>query len=72
MLKTTYNVLGCFRTERGAKDFSMVRSVFDTEQKQGPLPKDIVSKVFNETYKDLFNDECHAILLARDAIPSLW
>jgi len=70
MLKTTYNVVGCFRTEGGAKDFSLVRSVLDTGRKQGLLPKDIVSKVFNEDYKNIFNDECRAVLLARGAIPS--
>jgi transposase len=71
MLKTTYNVFGCFRTEGGAKDFSMVRSVLDTGRKQGLLPKDIVSKVLSKDYKNIFNDECRAILLARGAIPSL-
>lgn len=70
-LKVAYNVFGCFRTEKGAADFSMTNSVFDTGRKQGLPPKDIVSKVNKGNYLDLFNDECRAILMANGAIPTL-
>jgi len=69
--KVAYNVFGCFRTEKGAADFSMMNSVFDTGRKQGLPPKDIVSKVNNGNYLDIFNDECRAILIANGAIPTL-
>lgn len=71
MLKVAYNVFGCFRTAAGADDFSMMQSVFDTGRKQGKLPKNIVSSVFNKKYQELFNDECLGILLENGAIPSL-
>jgi len=32
MLKTTYNAFGCFRTEGGAADFSMVRLFLRLEE----------------------------------------
>ena len=70
-LKVAYNVFGCFRTEKGAADFSMTNSVFDTGRKQGLPPKDIVSKVNKGNYLDLFNNECRAILMANGAIPTL-
>ena len=69
--KVAYNVFGCFRTEKGAADFSMMNSVFDTGRKQGLPPKEIVSKVNNGNYLDIFNDECRAILIANGAIPTL-
>ncbi|MDA3834637.1 MAG: IS66 family transposase [Spirochaetales bacterium] len=69
--KVAYNVFGCFRTEKGAADFSMMNSVFDTGRKQGLPPKEIVSRVFNGNYLDIFNDECRAILIANGAIPTL-
>jgi hypothetical protein len=71
MLKVAYNVFGCFRNEKGAADISMVRSVLDTGRKQGLSPKEIVSRVFNGNYLDIFNDECRAFLMANVAIPAL-
>ncbi len=70
-LKVAYNVFGCFRTFEGAAEFSMVNSVLDTGRKQGLSPKDIVSRVFNENYLGIFNDECREILMANGATPTL-
>jgi hypothetical protein len=69
VLKTIYNVFGCFRTKEGADDFSMVRSVLDTGRKQGLLPTDIISNVFIENYKGIFNKESLEVLMANGAIP---
>ena len=42
-----------------------------SELKKGLPPKDIVSKVNEGNYLDLFNDVCRAILMANGAIPTL-
>ena len=55
----------------GAAEFSMVDSVLDTGRKQGLSPKDIVSRVFDENYLGIFNDECREILIANGATPLL-
>ncbi len=49
----------------------MVDSVLDTGRKQGLSPKDIVSRVFDENYLGIFNDECREILIANGATPLL-
>jgi len=34
-------------------------------------PKDIVCNVYNENYRDIFNDDSQKVLMANGAIPPL-